>query len=53
MPNNGMVFKKPPTPFDYLTKLERQADALPANPQNWMLWSYRETLAAATPPTAR
>ena len=39
--------------FDYLTELDRHADALPANPQDWMPWNYRETLAAATPPTAR
>ena len=38
--------------FDYLTELDRHADALPANPQDWMPWNYRETLAAATPPTA-
>jgi transposase len=37
--------------FDYLTELDRHADALPANPQDWMPWNYRETLAAATPPT--
>jgi transposase len=39
-------------PFDYLTELERHADELPANPQDWMPWNYRETLAAATPLTA-
>jgi transposase len=38
--------------FDYLTELDRHADALPANPQDWMPWNYRETLAAAAPPTA-
>ena len=38
--------------FDYLTELDRHADALPANPQDWMPWNYRETLAAAIPPTA-
>jgi len=31
-------------PFDYLTELERHADELSANPQNWMPWNYRETL---------
>jgi transposase len=40
-------------PFDYLTELERHREELSSNPQNWMPWSYRETLAAATPPTAR
>jgi transposase len=34
-------------PFDYLTALERHAGELAANPQNWMPWNYRETLAAA------
>ncbi len=39
-------------PFDYLTELERHADQLAANPQDWMPWNYRQTLAAfATPPT--
>ena len=37
-------------PFDYLTELERHAGDLSANPQNWMPWNYRETLAAATTP---
>ena len=31
-------------PFDYLTELERHADEVSANPQNWMPWNYRETL---------
>jgi transposase len=33
-------------PFDYLTELERHASELSAQPQNWMPWNYRETLAA-------
>lgn len=33
-------------PFDYLTELERHADELAANPQNWMPWNYRKTLAS-------
>ena len=37
-------------PFNYLTELERHAGELSANPQNWMPWNYRETLAAATTP---
>jgi transposase len=28
-------------PFDYLTELERHADELSSNPQNWMPWNYR------------
>jgi transposase len=39
-------------PFDYLTALERHAEELSANPQNWMPWSYRQTLAGAAPPAA-
>jgi len=31
-------------PFDYLTELERHAGELPANPQNWLPWNYRQTL---------
>jgi len=33
-------------PFDYLTELERHADALPSNPQDWMPWNYRQLLAS-------
>ena len=38
-------------PFDYLTELERHAGELPANPERWMPWNYRETraVAAASP----
>jgi hypothetical protein len=32
-------------PFDYLTELQRHAQALAANPSEWMPWNYRETLA--------
>jgi transposase len=32
--------------FDYLTELERHADELSSNPQDWMPWTYRKTLAA-------
>jgi hypothetical protein len=39
-------------PFDYLTELERHADELAANPQHWMPWNYRQTLAGTTPPAA-
>lgn len=31
-------------PFDYLTQLERHAEELSANPQDWMPWNYRQTL---------
>jgi hypothetical protein len=30
-------------PFDYLTELERHANELSSNPQDWMPWNYRET----------
>jgi transposase len=32
-------------PFDYLTQLHGHAAAAGLNPQNWMPWNYRETLA--------
>jgi len=32
-------------PFDYLTQLNQHAAAAGLNPQNWMPWNYRETLA--------
>jgi transposase len=31
-------------PFDFLTQLQRQADALAACPQLWMPWNYRDAL---------
>jgi hypothetical protein len=31
-------------PFDYLTEIERHADELATNPQDWMPWNYRQTL---------
>jgi len=31
-------------PFDYLTELQRHAEDLAAQPENWMPWNYRETL---------
>ena len=41
-------------PFDYLTEFERHADRVGMNPQNWLPWNYRETLAnlASLPGTA-
>ncbi len=32
-------------PFDYLTQLQRHADALSAHPELWMPWNYRDALA--------
>ena len=32
-------------PFDYVTGLLRHAEALKANPSEWMPWNYRATLA--------
>ncbi len=32
-------------PFDYLTELQRHADAVAASPGQWMPWSYRDALA--------
>jgi hypothetical protein len=34
-------------PFDYLTELERHAAELSSAPENWMPWSYRQTLQGA------
>jgi hypothetical protein len=40
-------------PFDYLTELERHADEVAVNPQDWMPWNYRKTLGLpATVPLA-
>ncbi len=38
--------------FGYLTELERHAKDVAVNPQDWMPWSYCQTLAAATPAIA-
>jgi hypothetical protein len=35
-------------PFDYLTELQRHADAVAANPECWLPWNYRATLAMST-----
>jgi transposase len=32
-------------PFDYLTELQRHAETLPACPERWMPWNYREAPA--------
>jgi transposase len=34
-------------PFDYLTELQRHADAVAAQPERWLPWNYRAALAAA------
>jgi transposase len=39
------------SPFDYLTELERHANELSANPDRWMPWNYRETLAKTATPS--
>ncbi|HRR85414.1 MAG TPA: transposase [Phycisphaerae bacterium] len=31
-------------PFDYLTELQRHAEDLAAQPENWMPWNYRKTI---------
>jgi transposase len=33
-------------PFDYLTRLQRHADAIAASPQLWMPWNYRDAEAS-------
>jgi len=38
-------------PFDYLTELDRHAGEALSNPQNWMPWNYRQSLAGTGPPT--
>jgi transposase len=39
-------------PFDYLTELDRHAEAMASNPAAWMPWNYRQNLAAATAATS-
>jgi hypothetical protein len=34
-------------PFQYLTALQRHADALRPNPTAWLPWTYQNALAAA------
>ena len=36
-------------PFDYLTALQKHAKDLVLHPHQWMPWSYRDTLARASP----
>jgi len=33
-------------PFDYLTQLQKHAEAAAACPADWMPWNYRQTLTA-------
>jgi len=40
-------------PFQYLTALQRHADALEANPTAWLPWNYQDALAAAPATAAR
>ena len=40
-------------PFDYLTELQRHAEAISEAPQAWMPWNYREMLEPADTTTAR
>lgn len=35
-------------PFEYLTALQQNADAVAANPAAWVPWKFRETLASQT-----
>jgi transposase len=35
-------------PFDYLTELQRHADAVAAQPELWLPWNYRAALSAPT-----
>jgi transposase len=32
-------------PFDYLTRLQRQADSVAAHPELWLPWNYRDAPA--------
>jgi transposase len=36
-------------PFDYLVALQRHADAVAANPADWMPWNYKAALASLNP----
>src|SRR4051812_18929420 len=40
-------------PFDYLTQLQRHAEAVAACPGSWMPWNYREALACPLPDRVR
>ena len=36
-------------PFDYLTELQRHAEEIAENPQNWLPWNYRQNLPQGEP----
>ena len=36
-------------PFDYLVAIQRHSPQVEANPDKWMPWNYRETLADLEP----
>lgn len=36
-------------PFDYLTELQRNYNAVAARPGDWLPWTYKETLARLAP----
>jgi hypothetical protein len=36
-------------PFEYLSELERQSQAVAQNPQAWMPWNYRQTSTTTSP----
>jgi transposase len=38
-------------PFEYLTELHRNAKEVATQPERWMPWNYRDTLAAAAAPS--
>jgi hypothetical protein len=37
-------------PFDYLTELQKHANELSSDPDNWMPWNYRDTLQKTNTP---
>ena len=37
-------------PFDYLTQLQKHAEAAALNPADWMPWNYRQTLSVSQSP---
>jgi transposase len=39
-------------PFDYLTELQRHASAAALDPSAWLPWTYRQTLASLSVPSA-
>ena len=37
-------------PFDYLTQVQKHAEAVASSPADWMPWTYRQTLALSLTP---